>query len=213
MDYWKLQTEKIVNVPKIYDDVRSNTGLDFNGLLQKRCNSSALTHWGWVTHIGLMQKWCNSGALTHWGLVMHVCVSKLAIIGSDDGLAPNRCQAIIWTNAGLLSIGNLGANLCEILIWIQIFSFKEIHWKMLSGKWRLFCLGLNVFTSYLFCTNASILCGGWMWYMILIWFCNDGLGWCKSGCNSTMLAVDLYLPCSNELILCIVEPWDVGSWM
>ena len=40
--------------------------------------------------------------LTHWGRVTHICVSKLTIIGSDNGLSPGRRQAIIWTNAGIL---------------------------------------------------------------------------------------------------------------
>ena len=46
--------------------------------------------------------------LTHWGRVMHVCISKLAIIGWDNGLLPGRHQAIISTNAGILLIGHLG---------------------------------------------------------------------------------------------------------
>ena len=46
-----------------------------------------------------------SDALTHWGRLMHICVSKLNIIGSDNGLSPGRRQAIIWTNAGILLIG------------------------------------------------------------------------------------------------------------
>ena len=32
-------------------------------------------------------------------------------IGSDNGMTPIWRQAIIWTNAGLLSIGPLGTNL------------------------------------------------------------------------------------------------------
>ena len=32
----------------------------------------------------------------------------------------------------------------EILFKIQKFSFQEMHVKMLSSKWRPFCLGLNV---------------------------------------------------------------------
>ena len=35
-------------------------------------------------------------------------------IGSDNGLSPIRRQAIIQTNAGLLSIGPLGTNFSEI---------------------------------------------------------------------------------------------------
>ena len=80
---------------------------------------------------------------------IHVCVSKLTIIGSDNGLSPDRCQAIIWTNAGLLLIGPLGTNFSEILIEILTFSFKKMRLKVSSGKRRPFCLGLNVLNSAL----------------------------------------------------------------
>ena len=86
--------------------------------------------------------------LTHWGRMTHICVGELAIIGSDNGLSPGRRQAIIWTNAGILSIGPLGTNFSEILIEMQTFSFKKTHLKMSSGKSRLFCLGLNVLMDY-----------------------------------------------------------------
>ena len=85
--------------------------------------------------------------LTDWGRVKHICVSKLTIIGSDNGLSPGRCQAIIWTNAGILLTGPLGTNYSEILIKIHIFSFKKMHWKMSSGKCQPCCLGLNVSNS------------------------------------------------------------------
>ena len=76
--------------------------------------------------------------LTHWGRVTHICLSKLTIIGSDNGLSPERRQAIIWINAGILLIGPLGTNFSEILIRIQTFSFKKMYLKMLSAKWRPF---------------------------------------------------------------------------
>ena len=82
--------------------------------------------------------------LTHWGRVTHICVGNLTIIGLDNGLSPGRHQAIIWTNAGILLIGPWGTNFSEILIDIHTFSFKKIHFKMSSAKWRPFCLGLNV---------------------------------------------------------------------
>ena len=82
--------------------------------------------------------------LTHWGRVTYICVGKLIIIGSDNGLSPVRRQAIIWTNAGILLIGPLGTNFSEILSRIHSFSFKKMHLKMSSAKWRVFCLGLNV---------------------------------------------------------------------
>ena len=83
-------------------------------------------------------------SLTHWGRVTHICVNKLTIIGSDNGLVPGRHQTIIWTNAGILLIGPLGTNFSEILIQIQTFSFKKMHLKISSAKRRPFCLGLNV---------------------------------------------------------------------
>ena len=89
----------------------------------------------------VLVKWVT---LTHWGRVTHICVSKLTIIGSDNGLAPGRRQTIIWTNDGILLIGPLGTNFTEILIKILEFSFKKMRLKLSSAKWRPFCLGLNV---------------------------------------------------------------------
>ena len=82
--------------------------------------------------------------LTHWGRVTHICVDKLTIIGSDSGLSPGRRQAIIWTNAGILLIRHLGTNISEIQSGNHTFSFKKMHLKMSSAKWRPFCLGLNM---------------------------------------------------------------------
>ena len=68
------------------------------------------------------------------------------LIGTDNGLSLERRQAIIWTNAGMLLNTCLGTNLSEILIGNQTFSFKKMHLKMSSAKWRPFCLGFNVLT-------------------------------------------------------------------
>ena len=46
---------------------------------------------------------------------MHICVSKLTIIGSHNGLLPGQRQAIIWTNAEILLIGLLATTLSDIL--------------------------------------------------------------------------------------------------
>ena len=86
----------------------------------------------------------NSFILTHWGQVTHICISKLNIIGSDNGLSPDQCQAIIWTNAGILLTGYLGTKFSEISIEIHIFSFMKMHFKKSFGKWQPFCLCLNV---------------------------------------------------------------------
>ena len=72
--------------------------------------------------------------LTHLGRVTHICVSKLTIIGADNGLSPGRRQAIIYTNDGILLIGPQGTNFSEILIKIHTFSLKKMHLKMSSGK-------------------------------------------------------------------------------
>ena len=76
----------------------------------------------------------SSAVLTHWDRVIHICISKLTIIGSDNGLSPGWCQAIIWTNAGILLIGPLGISFSEILIAIHTFSFKKMHLKMSSAQ-------------------------------------------------------------------------------
>ena len=93
-------------------------------------------------------KWSHESTLTHWGWVTHICISKLTIIGSDNGLSPGRRQAIIWTNAGIVLIGPLGTNFSEILIEIQTFSLKKMLLKMSSGKRRPSCLGLNVLSNH-----------------------------------------------------------------
>ena len=72
--------------------------------------------------------------LTHWGRVTYICVSKLTIIGSDNGLSPGRRQAIIRTNAGKLLIRPLWTHFSELLIEMYTFSFKKIHLKMSSGN-------------------------------------------------------------------------------
>ena len=84
--------------------------------------------------------------VTQWGWVTHICVNKLTIIGAYNGLSPGRHQAIIctWTNAGICLIRPLGTNFGEILSKIRVFSFKKMHLKMSSAKWRQFFLGLNV---------------------------------------------------------------------
>ena len=64
----------------------------------------------------------NMKKLIHWGWVMHLNASiNYNIIGSDNGLSPGRCQAIIWTSAWILLIRPLGTNK-KILIEIHTFS-------------------------------------------------------------------------------------------
>ena len=118
--------------------------------------------------------------LTHWGGVTHICVGKLTVIGWDNGLSPERRQAIISTSAGILLTGPLGTNFSEILIEIQTFSLKKICLKMLSAKCCSFRLSLNVLKN---CSSC--------WFMSYI----DGL--VQERCNSSALAMELHLSCTN----------------
>ena len=49
----------------------------------------------WVCSERYEKQGGNGFNITHWGRVMHVCASKLATIGSDNGLSPGQRQAII----------------------------------------------------------------------------------------------------------------------
>ena len=67
-----------------------------------------------------------------------------AISGSDNGLSPVRCQAIIWTNGGLLLIGTLATNFNVIWIKLQQFSHKKSNLKISSAEWPPFYLYLKM---------------------------------------------------------------------
>ena len=72
-------------------------------------------------------------------------VSKLTIIGSDNGLSPSRRQAIIWKNYRILLIGPLETNFSEILIVTSYVFVKEnalenVVWKMAAILCRPQCV-------------------------------------------------------------------------
>ena len=127
----------------------------------KHITCRLIVSWTNFTEIWIYTKcqpfYSGLNVLTHWGWATHICVSKLTIIGSDNGLSPGRRQAIIWTNAGILIIGPLGTNFSEILIEIVTLSFKKMRLKMSSVKWRPFCLGLNVLILTVSSRHESIL--------------------------------------------------------
>ena len=73
--------------------------------------------------------------LTHWGRVTHICVSKLTIIGSDNGLSPGRRHYLNqWWNIVNWTLGNkLRWNFNRNWnIFIQENAFENIVWKMAS---------------------------------------------------------------------------------
>ena len=74
------------------------------------------------------------------------CLKK-AIIAADNDSLPVQQQAIIWTNAALLSVGLLGMYFSEIWIKIHKVSVRRMNFKM-SANWCPFCLGLNVLTHW-----------------------------------------------------------------
>ena len=59
----------------------------------------------------------------------NICVNKLTIIGSDNGLSPGQRQAIIWTNDGILLIRTCRTTFNEIL--------SHSHSRKYIGKCRL----------------------------------------------------------------------------
>ena len=81
-------------------------------------------------------------------------------------LLQKRRQAIIWTNAGILSIGPFRTNFSEILIEIYTFSLMKMHWKISSAKSRPFCLGLNMLTKLL-SIEWKIRVQHFSWYFLL----------------------------------------------
>ena len=123
----------------------------------------------------------------------HICVSKLTIIDSDNGLSPDRRQAIIWTNAGILLIRPLGTNFNEILIEIPTFLFTKMRLKVSSAKRQPFCLGLNVLTNNTPIGIISHSSSGYIfWYVrknfALLrpqWLSSlKRMHWCQTKCNN-----------------------------
>ena len=86
----------------------------------------------WLTLLLIDAEWRRYASVKH------------TIIASDICLSPFWCQAIIWTNAAILSIRHRRTYFSEFLFKIQKLSFKDINLKMLSVEWRPFCLGLNM---------------------------------------------------------------------
>ena len=74
----------------------------------------------------------------------HICVSNLTTITSDNGLSPGRCQAITWTNAGILLIGPSGTTSVKLYrnsyIFIESNAFKNVVYKMVSISSRPQCV-------------------------------------------------------------------------
>ena len=94
--------------------------------------------------------------LTHWGRVTHVCASNLTIIGLSPGrgkaLSKPMLNIVDWTLKNKLK-RNFHLN--------SKFFIQEKHLNVSSGKWRPFCLGLNVLKNYIMINPSSD--SHWSW--------------------------------------------------
>ena len=122
------------------------------------------------------------------------------IIGSGNGLSPDRRQAITWTNADLLSIGLLGTYFSEIWIGILSFSFKKMQLKMLSAK-----------------MSAILSRGRWVnglvpsWWQAITWTNVDLIPWhhvASLGHNELKLS---YVIKKRLFLKLIIDMWPCGK--
>ena len=99
---------QVITWANVDQDVRDHLALlDHNELTYfSLCNLVTFLKYNKQTQF---HKWILVNSLTDWGRVTHICVSKLtiigpdngltpSIIGPDNGLSPRRRQAIIWTS-------------------------------------------------------------------------------------------------------------------
>ena len=107
---WIVTYLKALKTPKrIWQNIQDTV------LINYEHRNKSLKHLKFDRRASTNQLYCDIYLLTHWGRVTHICVSKLTVIGSDNGLSPERRRANIWTNAGILLFGTLGTHFSEIL--------------------------------------------------------------------------------------------------
>ena len=96
------------------------------------------------TFILFLTFWAN--ILTHWGRATHICVSKLTIIASANGLSPGRryylkqCWHIVNKTLRNKFQWNLNRNSD---IFFQENAFENVVWKMGSILSRPQCVNNN----------------------------------------------------------------------
>ena len=120
----------------------------------------------------------------------HVCVSKLTIIGSDNGLLPGWRQAIIWTNAGILLSGPLRTYFSEIWIEILIFlwkkvTFENVVYKMFISS-RPQCVNSLIHLIVFIHSQHKCNKEWWSWYHLLSsgsWY------WCYENSEGFMISL------------------------
>ena len=106
-----------------------------------------------------------------------------------------------FTGRQWLFIGPLGTNFSKIRIEIQTFSFRKMHLKKSSVKWRPFCLGLNVLIPGILSRGLRVsdlqVSSGYLWLI--------AQGFVVSGISDRSSYVIVKV-CS------IVTAYDVISW-
>ena len=81
----------------------------------------------------------SEGLLTHLGRVTHICTSKLNIIGSDNGLSPDRRQC--WNIVNWTPRNKFQWNFnWYSYIFIQENAFENVVWKMATILSRPQCV-------------------------------------------------------------------------
>ena len=92
----------------------------------------------------------------------HICITKLTIIGSDNGLSPGQGQAIVWTNAEILLIPAPGTKFIEILMEIHTLSFKKMHLKIAPILFRPQCVNHSAHYGQKMPYGCINLCQHWL---------------------------------------------------
>ena len=125
--------------------------------------------------------------LTHWGRVRYICIRKVIIIGSDNDLSPGWCQAIIWTNAGILLIEPLGNKLQwnlnqNFYFFIQENAFEHVVWKMATIVSQPQCVNglINYYATLADSSSALIRRISYSWILNAI----DQHIWVLPNCHS-----------------------------
>ena len=119
--------------------------------------------YGFICYFEWVRRIHDTITLTHWGRVTHICVGNLTIIGPDNGLSPDRRQAIIWTNAGILlnKLRNkLQWNICRnSYIFIQENAFENVVREMSAILSRPQCVKSYVsWASYMVHIDHGLIC-------------------------------------------------------
>ena len=115
------------NIPSFHQLIRQYLlSWDLRAIVTIPVQHASIQAYGSITLVqcnACKVSWLWWACITHWGRVTYICVSKLTIIGSDNGLSFGRRQGIIWTNIKILLFGPLGINFNEI---IQENAFENV---------------------------------------------------------------------------------------